>query len=377
MKPNPSFRSEVIVDARMIRHSGIGTYVRGLAGEFQRHSFFKDHILGLALPPPLFSERGIVEKIIPFHSSVYSVQEQMEYPMRLKQCRLWHAPHYNIPLLKGKAQLVVTVHDLIHWIFKNQFYSPAEAAYAWFFFRRLAHSADRIIAVSKRTRDDLIQHFKVAPEKIRVIYEGVSEDFFEIPDASRRRQILSKYHLSEPFFLYVGLLKPHKNVNRLLRVFAKLRAQGKTKSSLVVVGKKDRKYPKGFELTEGLKTGNGVYYFPQVDSREELACLYASAQALVHPSLYEGFGLTCLEAMASGTPVTVSRAASLPEVVGEAGHYFDPYSDDSLSQALIEMEKDERMRKELAEKGKLRARQFSWAKTAVATIQVYQELLES
>ena len=368
--------SEIVLDARMIRHSGIGTYVRGLLGTYRNHPFFQQHSFGLALPPSLFSEGDSVGKLHPFRSPVYSVLEQVEYPFRMGNCRLWHAPHYNIPLLKGKTRLVVTIHDLIHWIFQKEFYSPLQATYVRLLFQRLSKSADRIIAVSQRTRDDLIQHFKVPAEKIRVIYEGVSEEFFSPMDPERRRQFLRERDLPEQFLLYVGLMKPHKNVERLLRVFKKLRREGKIKSPLVLVGKKDKHYPKGFESTRDLANGDGIHYLPEVSTRKELVSLYASALALIHPSLYEGFGLTCLEAMASGLPVAVSRAASLPEVVGEAGYYFDPYSEDSLAEALTTMESEERLRKELAQRGRERARKFSWAKAAEETIQVYREVLE-
>ncbi len=369
--------NDIILDARMIRHSGIGTYVRGLLEGFQGHPFFDEHPLALATSSPLFAEcNGSAKKIV-FRSPIYSLWEQAEYPLRMSACRLWHAPHYNIPLMKGKARLVVTIHDLIHWIFQKEFYSSAHAVYSRIFFGRLTNQADKIIAVSQRTRDDLIHHFRVPEKKIRVIYEGVSGDFFQNPDLKVRNDFLSKNNLPHEFFLYVGLMKPHKNVNRLLRVFRKLRSEGKIQLPLVMVGKKDKKYPKGQELTEDLATGEGIFYLPQVSSQAELACLYSAAKALIHPSLYEGFGLTCLEAMASGTPLAVSRAASLPEVVGEAGHYFDPYSDDSLGSALIAMEENENLRKQLGRKGKERARQFHWKKTAEETIEVYREVLRS
>ena len=368
--------SEIILDARMIRHSGIGTYVRGLLGEYRNHPFFQKHSFGLALPPSLFSEGDSVGKLYSFQSPIYSLSEQVAYPFQTRNCALWHAPHYNIPWVKGKTRLVVTVHDLIHWIFQKEFYSPLQAAYVRLLFQRLAKSADRIITVSQRTRDDLIQYFKIPAEKIRVIYEGVSEEFFSSSNSEAHRQFLRERNLPEQFLLYVGLMKPHKNVERLIRVFKKLRREGKIKSPLVLVGKKDKHYPKGFESTRDLASGDGIHYLPGVSSRQELVALYHNALALVHPSLYEGFGLTCLEAMASGLPVAVSRAASLPEVVGEAGYYFDPYSEDSLAEALTTMESEERLRKELAQRGRERAREFSWAKTAEETIQVYREVLE-
>lgn len=368
---------DVIVDARMIRHTGIGTYLRGILGEYPHHSFMKKRKLGLALDPAISKEIEGFENKIDFHSPIYSIQEQLEYPLRLMGCLLWHAPHYNIPLIKSSAKLVVTIHDLIPWIFKKEFYSTLQTGYAHFFFSRAVKQADKIIAVSEHTKNDLITHFSARPEKIKVIYEGVSPHFFEVLEPAMKRTVQTKYGLPENYFLYVGLLKPHKNIDRLIRVFKNLRTEQRIKTALVIVGKKDKSYLHGLESVRDLKTGEDIFYIPSIASEEELRCLYASAKALIHPSLYEGFGLTCLEAMASGTPVAVSRVASLPEVVGEAGHFFDPHSDTSLAEALVTMEENDGLRRDLSEKGKLRARQFRWQKAAEETIKIYQEVLEA
>ncbi len=356
-----------MVDARMLGHSGIGTYLQGLLREYEKVAFFQKHSLGVALSPSLFSQINGSLKLFSFDAPIYSLKEQVMYPFQLRKGRVWHASHYNIPLLKRGVRLIVTVHDLIHWIFRKEFYSPLQSLYARFFFKKVTQLADRIIAVSHQTRDDLIQFFDADPEKIRVIYEGVAPEFFEPWSEEDKRKLIQKYRLPERFFLYVGLLKPHKNVKALAEVFLRLRSEGKIHSGLVMVGKRDKKYP--------LLTGDGLHYLSQVGSRKELAGFYAVARALVHPSFYEGFGLTCLEAMASGTPVIVSRVASLPEVVGEAGYYVDPYSEESLRQAILEIEENDALCRELSEKGKLRARQFNWPKAARETIEVYEELL--
>ena len=371
-----SSKAEIILDARMIRHSGIGTYLRGLIEGYRNHPFFERHPLAFSFSPSLGLQEGGDGSWVPFYAPIYSVWEQMEYPIRMRHARLWHSPHYNIPLVKPRAALVVTVHDLIHWIFRKKFYSRTKALYASIFFKRVAQIADRIIAVSHQTKNDLIKHFDVPENRIRVIYEGVSESFFAPSTLDEQKQILEKYGLPGEFFLTVGLLKPHKNVERLLRVFEKLRQLKKIRAALVVVGRKDRRYGKGRGSLRQLRTGNGIFYLPEVHGRKELALLYRAAKCLVHPSYYEGFGLTCLEAMASGTPVIVSRAASLPEVVGEAGRYIDPTSDESLEKALLELEEDKALRESLAQKGPARARNFTWAKAAQETIQIYGELLK-
>ena len=362
---------EVLLDARMIRHSGIGTYLRGLCGQFEGHAFFKNHSLGLAVSQGDLNGRFPASH---FYSPIYSLREQFEYPFRESRCRLWHAPHYNAPVWKN-TKLVVTIHDVIHWIFRGQFFTPLQSAYARFFIRNSVRKADRIIAVSEKTREDLIQYFDAPPDKIRVVYEGVSPLFSEPPKPEERREILAKYGLPEKFYLYVGLIKPHKNVKRLIDVFQSLRKDGKIDAALVLVGKKDKRYPAGYETLKNLETGNGIHYLAGLGSENELRSLYHSARALVHPSLYEGFGLTVLEAMASGTPVIVSRAASLPEVAGDAACYIDPQSESSLAEALVDLEENSRRRENLAEKGKVQAKKFTWAKAAEETINVYREVL--
>ncbi len=367
-----------MLDARMIRHSGIGTYLRGLLSGFEGNAFFEKFKLGLSLPDSLSSEaKG--KAISRFNAPIYSLNEQVSYPGQLKRCRLWHAPHYNIPLtpIPRGTRLVVTVHDLIHWIFRDRFFSPIQSFYAQVLLKQVVKRADRIIAVSRRTQEDLIQYFNASPEKIDVIYEGVNEDYFDSMSPEEVQKILASYQLPTSFFLYVGLLKPHKNVNRLISVFQKLRKAGKIRSDLVIVGKKDVRYPRGHKLVQNLRTGGGVHYITEVRSSCELKALYASARALVHPSLYEGFGLTVLESMAAGTPVICSNAASLPEVAGEAAYFIDPYSDASLEKALVRMEEDESFRTSFAQKGQKQSRKFSWKKSADETIQVYQEVLDS
>ncbi len=361
----------------MIHHSGIGTYLLGLLGKFENHPFFRERSLRLAVGNSFSNEFGGADGRIRFRSPIYSLWEQLEYPFHLNRCRLWHAPHYNVPVVKGRSRLVVTVHDLIHWIFRKEFFSLPQAVYTRFLFQRVVRLADRIITVSEQTKDDLVLHFKARPDGIRVIHEGVSEEFFSPPEAIEREKCLQKYGLPGRFFLYVGLIKPHKNVDRLVEVFRKLRGERKLSSSLVVIGPKSRRYPRAYHSLQRLRSENGVHYLPRVESRRDLISLYASALALIHPSYYEGFGLTSLEAMAAGTPVIVSRAASLPEVVGDAGRYVDPYSNASLAESMVEVEGNERLRKELAEKGRTQARKFSWAEAAEKTIEVYRNLLDN
>lgn len=361
------------IDTRMLSHTGIGTYIRGLLLGFSRNK--TSGLPGISTfggeRPADFDPQAPHER---FHAPIYSLAEQWSYPRLLRQCRLWHSPHYNIPFYKARTRLVITIHDLIHWIYRKDFYSPIQTFYARTMLRRCVAQADHIIAVSRHTRDDLVRYFKADPEKMSVIYEGVSDSFQTLPPDVSPEDPARECGIAEDYFIYVGTIKPHKNILRLVRVFRELKRAGRIKSSLVVIGKKNAKYPDPFRELGNLKTGGGVFYLPEIEP-SKLAAFYRRAVALVHPSLYEGFGLTPLESMACGTPVIASRAASIPEVVGDAAVLFHPEDEQALAEALISVEQDRKLRESLRQKGLERVRIFRWEETARKTAEVYERVL--
>ncbi|MDD5217785.1 MAG: glycosyltransferase family 1 protein [Candidatus Omnitrophica bacterium] len=365
------------LDIRMLQNTGIGTYLRGLLKGLRETGAAHRLDLSLFGRPEHAAEmaRMLPEQVFhPFPSRIYSIREQWDYLSRLKKCRIWHAPHYNIPLLKGRTRLVVTVHDLIHWIFRHDMPSH-KAFYAEYMFKRVIRSADQIIAVSNSTKDDLIMHFKADPKRISVIYEGVDERFRELEPAGLAGPVLRKFGIVGNYFLYVGMLKPHKQVERLLRLYRGLKAEHRIESALVIVGKKDKRYPPGYEDLAGLQSGGGIFHIPSV-SGDELLALYNGAMALVHLSRYEGFGLTVLEAMACGTPVIAADAASIPEVAGDGAYLVSPDDDDDIMDAMVRMEEDGGLREELRKQGKNQAARFRWDDMAVRTAEIYERVLE-
>ncbi len=361
----------------MLRNSGIGTYIKNIVNRLPEKFSAAEHSACLFVSSPLL-EPHLPESFSKsrFHARIYSIHEQLNYASKLAACKVWHSPHYNIPISKGKTKLVVTIHDIIHWIFRKDFLNPIQAMYADYMLHRAVQISDHIITVSEHTKKDLVRHLRADPEKITVTYEAVSDKFKSGKSPEDFHELQKKYGIGKSFFLYVGLMKPHKNVVWLIREFQKAVQRGKIKSSLVLVGKRDPKYS---ELNAALSknlANDRIHILESVES-SELSTLYHHALALVHPSLYEGFGLTLLESMACGTPVIACNTSSIPEVVGNAALLFNPNDAAAFLHFMHQIEDSEQTRLDLIQKGLQNIRRFDWQKTADETFQVYEKVLST
>ncbi len=369
MKQTSKFK--IGLDYRMAKHTGIGTYLRGVARGIQRGQLIDPADLAYFAT----AESALIgtSSCIYFDAPIYSIAEQFAYRQLIPLCRLWHSPHYNVPVVKNGTKLVVTIHDVIHWIYRKSL-RPTQRLYAEVMLRRATSLADRVITVSEHSKKDLVCLFNVNPDKVTVIHNGVDPDFYPADSAaleSAKAIIAEKYGVTEPFLLYVGMLKSHKNVIKLMQVFLRLRAEKKIKSGLVIIGQGAEGSPEVKLLKD---SSDQVKHLPRIEFGD-LRFFYQAATALVHPSLYEGFGLTILEAMACGTPALTTRRASLPEVAGDAALYMDGDDETEMAARLIEIESDESLRKRLSEAGLLQACRFSWDKAARETTAVYEKVL--
>lgn len=359
------------IDSRMVRSTGIGTYLRNILEQMQTHRALIDKVTLFGSPE---YEKDFRFKTSAFVPPIYSISEQLKYGKQLRKCQLWHAPHYNIPFFKPKnTKLVVTIHDLIHWVFKNEYFSKAQNIYAYVMLNAAVHKSDHIITVSEHTKKDLIAYFNAPEEKITVIYEGVESHFKPVVDY---RNTLKKYGLPDKYFLHVGSLKPHKNLHTLIKRFRKWHRKQLIQTPLVLVGKKDSSYKAQYRELSELKSDSTIIHVNNVEAIQELVDIYNGANALIHPSLYEGFGLTLLEAMACGTPVITSPNASIPEVVGENAYLVDSDTENDMMHAVQELETNDEIRSEWSQKGLAHVKNFSWKKAASETLAVYSKVLE-
>lgn len=299
-----------------------------------------------------------------------SVQPWIAWRERL---HLLHALAYVTPIITP-CPTVVTVHDLSFVRYPEAF-RPFNRLYLRVMTRRSVFRARRVIADSVSTQRDLTRWWGVPAERISVVPIGVGEAFSpasrEHVEAFRRRRGLPRR-----FILYLGTLEPRKNVIAVIEAFARwARASGDRELQLIVGGAKGWYYERIFSRVQELGMGDRVR-FPGYIPADELPDWYRAAEVFVYPSLYEGFGLPPLEAMACGTPVITSNTSSLPEVVGDAALKVDPHDVEAIAEALARLLEDADLRQQLREAGLARARLFSWERTARETIAAYCLALE-
>jgi glycosyltransferase involved in cell wall biosynthesis len=357
------------------RGAGINWYIRNLLTHLpgvdrgNRYTAF--------LGDGRFTSPGLALKLshLPTSSPVVRILwEQVVQPFALRKERvdLLHALAFVAPLL-SPCPSVVTIYDLSFLLYPESF-KRSKRFYLDLFTRISAKRARRIIAISQSTKRDVVRLLGVLPEKVEVVYCGIDEAFRPLAE-DQVVAFRSKRGLPERFILFVGTIEPRKNVTRLIEAFAHLQTCKLAHLKLVIGGAKGWFYEDVFARVEELGL-MGKVMFPGYIPASELPLWYNTAELSVYPSLYEGFGLPPLEAMACGTPVVTANTSSLPEVVSQAGLTVDPLDVEGLAEAMRRVLGNEALRQDMRERGLQRAQGFSWTKTAQETVQVYQRAME-
>lgn len=383
----------IVLDARRVADFGIGTYIRNLVRSLARIDTANQYSLITNVPEvPEFKDLPANFEPLVYGGRNRTGLAQLEFGLFLRRlgADLFHMPLNAVPLWMPKPYLVTT-HDMSTLLFASQ--SGYQSRLRRFYLRRGLLRADRVITVSIATRRDVETVLGIPPSRIRVIYNAPDPIFRQLSFPSTVRnghestgspeiqRVLDRYRIQYPFLLYVGRTNPQKNIPRLVEAFAVMRGEIKEHPSyrdlrLIIIGDEIARHPALRYAVIQSRVEDSVRFLGFVPI-ETLRSLYQAASAFVFPSLYEGFGLPPLEAMACGTPVVCSNVTSLPEVVGQAAVVVNPENVFDIARGMKEVLLDENLRSDLIVRGFEQVRQFSWERSARQVLQAYEEVASS
>ena len=370
----------IVCDVRRVRDFGIGTYIHGLLHALAAIDRSNEYVL-VALPNDQ-SDQGAFSGLPPNFKTVtyrktdlYS-SNHVAFPLFLHRLQpsLVHIPLNRVPLFM-REPYVVTIHDMASLLFGSG--SGLRMQARRYLLRRGLLRAKCIMAGSEATRRDVHDALGIPANRIRLAYNAPNPDFFRPPAASRARGILERYQIDYPFLLYAGNIRPQKNIPRLVEAFAVAREHLSRHPvyrdlHLIVIGDEISRYPSVRRAVIQTRVEKAVRFLGFVPF-EALRIFFERAALFVFPSLYEGFGLPPLEAMATGTPVVASNVSALPEVLGDAALLVNPENVFEIARAIQEALLDEELRRELIARGKAQAARYSWDRTAREVLEVYRE----
>ena len=373
----------IAIDIRKVHEFGVGTHIWNLVRNLSVVDSDNHYFL-------LGSRRNFVElgPLGPNFESVSFPEEDLWWNLHLKiplwlrsrKIDLLHVPHYQAPMFLP-CRLVVTIHDCVHLLFPQEGSSKFSNYRRYLYTRRVVRSANHVIAVSDSTRKDLVSIFGLDAGKVSVVHNALDERFAANDDEEEQKHVLERYQLKDPFVLYSGQIKPHKNIHRLIEAFAVLKNElGEHKAyknlKLIIIGDEvsRHQYLRLTVVRSGVQ--QDVRFFGFVPYHI-LQVFYQSAAVFASPSLYEGFGLSPLEAMANRTPVVASNTSSLPEVLEDAAILVNPENVFEIAKGMRQLLMDQVLRQETIEKGVLQVRKFSWKTSAEKVVRTYKAVVDS
>lgn len=364
------------------RQAGVSRYIEYLLRYLPDEMADDDQLLALAGPQARYPERTAAfgdsvewrwTSWPTWRVPVRILWEQLAAPVvgQRNGLDLVHGP-VNVVPLAGREPSVVTIHDLAFLVYPDQ-YPAMQRRYLRAMTRASVRKAERVIAVSSYTAQDVASRLEVPREKVVAVPNGVSEEFTPRAGSDELERFRAENDLPQDFLLFVGTLQPRKNLVGLLRAYS--RVPERLRLPLYVVGGQGWMFQEIYDEVISLGIAEDVH-FPGYAASESLPLWYSAATAFLYPSFYEGFGLPVLEAMACGAPVVTSRTSSLPEVVGDAGLLVSPDNPEEIAAAITDLLDDSALRERLSAKGVEQARQFTWRRTARETAAVYRSVRE-
>jgi glycosyltransferase involved in cell wall biosynthesis len=373
----------VALDIRRISDFGVATYIRNVVRTLGQLDHENEYLLigmvdklreGEELPPNFHN--------IPFESEI-TPRTYLEFRRIVKKagCDLVHVPHTFWRPTPATCPYIMTVHDLLDYMYRVKASSEGRRMLHTYMTRYNLRHAERIFAVSNFTKKDIHRLFQVPEEKIEVVYNAIDNRFRTGHATEADRTLISeRYQINYPFLLYAGRISPHKNVIRIIEAFSTLKTELDKEGrfpdlKLIIIGDEVSKHP---DLRRAV-VKSGVQYdvrFLGFVPIEVLRIFYDTAKVFVFPSLYEGFGLPPLEAMAHGTPVVTSNTTSLPEVVGKAAVLVNPENVFEISRALHRVLVDQPLREKMKQAGEEQAQRYSWESSVRRMLTVYKEVAE-
>jgi len=370
---------DICIDARKVEDFGIGTYIRNLVLQLAEIDQENRYLLLTRTAPRDFPlELPESFQLVQERSPVYSLRELATVAWKLFRMRvdLYHSTHYVLPAMVP-GPVVATIHDIIHLLYPEFLPSRLAFFYAQRMIRRTLSRGDRIIAVSRNTKGDLARYFDVDSAKVQVVHNGVDDVYRRpLPDAEIERW-LRHFEIRRPYVLFVGnAAKPHKNLDNVVQAYGRARKSLDFKAPLVCVGERQGVEFKIRQRAEQLGIPGEVILLGHV-AGEALPAIYQGASLFLYPTLYEGFGLPVIEAMASGVPVITSNTSALKEIAEGYAHLVDPLDVAAIADAIVQMMGDVDHRQSLAKLGRRRAEDFRWRRTAERTLEVYRGAISS
>lgn len=364
--------------AKWYRGTGIGTYSYQLINSLNKINSHNEYLLFMPENNNLsikFKKNFIIKNISQNMCSNFWDEVNIPNILKTKDIDLYHVPQNGIGLPKTKVcPFVITLHDIIPYKMPE----TVGDRYLKIFTEeipRIIPMCDGIITVSHYSKQDIVNYFNFPPEKIFVTHLA-NEDIYKPLNKDTCKEFIKKtYGIEDDYILYVGGFSPRKNIVGLIEAFSKLISKLKnTKIKLVIAGSKGKSYSIYKKTTEDLSIQNNVI-FPGFIPLEHMPLLYNASKIFIYPSLYEGFGLPPIEAMACGIPIIASNLTSIPEVVGDAAMLINPYDIEELSNAMYHIIENKNLENQLIKKSLLRSSHFNWIKTAEKTQKAYESII--